>query len=320
MENINTIKQHVGLIVPLAEEFRILTKIFPILSTDNIDAVDYYHLKCPVSNISLTAIVLGDLGINIASQLSEKLINHINPSIIILIGIAGAIDRDLKLGDVVIANEINEFLASAKTVNKDDAYIFKYSGNHWKTTFSLAQLATNFEFAHKLFYISWTKKAEMSQKELNILPKQCQLFNQIPQILVGHIASGDVVGASKAYTIELQGIERKFLALEMEAAGVAQAAYGRANPVDTMVIRGISDFSDERKHDLDASQNRIWRSYAMYNASNFLFEFIKSIVEGTSASSPITTSKSNRPRKKNLDSDNDKPLPNSSQSNILIYY
>lgn len=283
-------EQHIGLIVPLVEEFRILTKVFPILGVENFDAIDYYKLQCPVFNISITAIVLGEMGINTASQLTEKLLNHLTPSTVILVGIAGAIDRDVKLGDIAFANEINEFLSAAKAVQKSRTYILKYSGNHWKTTFALTRLATNFEFAHKSLYNGWTKNAKSFRKNLDIDATLYHLVNEKPKIHVGHIASGDIVGASEAYTIELQGIDRKFLAIEMEAAGVAQAAHGREKPANIIIIRGISDFADERKHELDATGNRAWRSYAMYNASNFLFNFLKTTNVNISAKPSITTS------------------------------
>src|SRR5262245_29914852 len=102
------------------------------------------------------------------------------------------------------------------------------------------------------------------------------IVHDMPQLHIGHVASGNTVGAAQGYAVELRGIDRKFLALEMEAAGVAQAARGRQSPIDFLVVRGISDFSDQRKAQLDAAYSGGWRKYAMASASAFLLELLRS--------------------------------------------
>jgi hypothetical protein len=78
-----------------------------------------------------------------------------------------------------------------------------------------------------------------------------------------------VVGAAKAFTDELLEIDRKFLALDMEAAGVVKAASDRLNPVRVLVVRGISDFADERKKEIDNQGKGAWRRLGVRNATSF---------------------------------------------------
>jgi nucleoside phosphorylase len=91
------------------------------------------------------------------------------------------------------------------------------------------------------------------------------LISNIPKIHTGHIASGPIVGAADQFVQWLKKRrDRKFLALEMESAGVLNAAHKRA--VNSLIIRGISDYSDERKTKLDELGRGALRRYAMNNA------------------------------------------------------
>jgi serine/threonine protein kinase/nucleoside phosphorylase len=264
-----------GFIVPLNEEFRVLSELCPVIDSEVHDAIHYYTLELPDSNYRAVAVVLGDMGKNLASHVTERVLNYVKLKVIVLLGIAGALDRDLKLGDVVVANEINEFQAASKAVQEGKTFAFQYSGNHWKTSFALTECARSFEFSDKSLYGAWRDQVKDFRNSLRLRQEQLLLANDFPEIRVGHIASGDTVGASKAYAIELRGIDRKFLAIEMEAAGAAQVAHGRGEPVPIMVIRGVSDFADERKEELDSAGDGVWRKYAMYSASAFLLSLLK---------------------------------------------
>ena len=66
--------------------------------------------------------------------------------------------------------------------------------------------------------------------------------------------------------------DRKYLALEMESAGIMTAAHTRAT--STLIIRGISDYCDDRKKELDKIGNGVLRRYAMSNAIALLWTLI----------------------------------------------
>ncbi len=55
----------------------------------------------------------------------------------------------------------------------------------------------------------------------------------------------------------------------MESAGVLNAAHKRA--VSSLIIRGISDYSDDRKEKLDEIGRGTFRRYAMNNALALLW-------------------------------------------------
>jgi nucleoside phosphorylase len=271
-------RYNLAIIVPLIEEFRVLRELVPshIHHPEVDDAIYYYPLELGDADSQAVVVVLGDMGTTPSGQITEKILNTIQPQLVALVGIAGALDRDVALGDVVVASEINEFLASSKAVPRGEDFIFEYSGKHWDVSFNIKQCVTNFEFAGHRAWQSWHQTVSTYRTGLNLPDNMPGVVHDVPKLHIGHVASGNTVGAAQGYAVELRGIDRKFLALEMEAAGVAQAAHGRQSPIDFLVVRGISDFSDQRKAQLDAAYGGGWRKYAMASASAFLLGLLRS--------------------------------------------
>ena len=271
-------RYNLAIIVPLIEEFRVLRELVPshIHHPEVDDAIYYYPLDLGDSDSQAVVVVLGDMGTTPSGQITEKILNTIQPQLVALVGIAGALDRDIALGDVVVASEINEFLASSKAVPRGEDFIFEYSGRHWDVSFNIKQCVTNFEFADNRAWQSWQQTVSTYRTGLNLPDNMPGVVHDVPKLHIGHVASGNTVGAAQGYAVELRGMDRKFLALEMEAAGVAQAARGRQSPIDFLVVRGISDFSDQRKAQLDAAYSGGWRKYAMASASAFLLGLLRS--------------------------------------------
>jgi nucleoside phosphorylase len=271
-------RYNLAIIVPLIEEFRVLRELVPshIHNPEVEDAIYYYPLDLGEPDYQAVVVVLGDMGTTPSGQITEKVLNTIQPQLVALVGIAGALDRDVALGDVVVASEINEFLASSKAIPRGEDFIFDYSGRHWDVSFNIRQCVTNVEFVDHRAWQSWQQTVSTYRTGLNLPHNMPGVAHDVPKLHIGHVASGNTVGAAQGYAVELRGIDRKFLALEMEAAGVAQAARGRQSPVDFLVVRGISDFSDQRKAQLDAACGGGWRKYAMYSASAFLLELLRS--------------------------------------------
>ena len=271
-------RYNLAIIVPLIEEFRVLRELVPshIHNPEVDDAIYYYPLDLDDPDSQAVVVVLGEMGTTPSGQITEKILNTIQPQLVALVGIAGALDRDVALGDVVVASEINEFLASSKAVPRGEDFIFEYSGRHWDVSFNIRQSVTNFEFADHRAWQSWHQTVSTYRTGLKLPNDLPGVVHDVPQLHIGHVASGNTVGAAQGYAVELRGMDRKFLALEMEAAGVAQAARGRQSPIDFLVVRGISDFSDQRKAQLDTAYGGGWRKYAMASASAFLLGLLRS--------------------------------------------
>jgi nucleoside phosphorylase len=257
----------VGLVIPLKEEFSFVHEIAPIIGRHSYDGTFLYELK--FGSLTTIACIIGEMGPLPASIATNRLLSFARVNFLTVLGLAGALDKDVLLGDVVIADEVNEFLAKSKAVESADGYKLRFSGRHSRLDYSLREAISHFEVSAATYYTQW-QDGGAGELESITTAVDSRLAASRPRLHIGSIASGDVVGAAKAFTDELLAIDRKFLALDMEAAGVVKAATDRLEPVPVIIVRGISDFADERKQLLDAQGGGAWRRLAVRNAASLL--------------------------------------------------
>lgn len=77
----------------------------------------------------------------------------------------------------------------------------------------------------------------------------------IPQVHFGVIGSGQKVVSNPEFIKELKGAWPELIGVEMEAVGVALAAYSSEQAPGFLVVKGISDWADPSKNDG-------WQAYA----------------------------------------------------------
>jgi nucleoside phosphorylase len=177
------------------------------------------------------------------------------------------------VGDVVVAAEINEFQANSRAESVEGGYEVRYSGRHWSLDFQIREALTNFEFSGKGFFDDWQAATGIHYNDLGIAEQvdaKC-----LASVHFGPIASGNVVAASSAFVAEVKRIDRKFVAIDMEAAGVVLAAVERIHPLPCLIVRGISDRADEKKKALDEQGKQAWRRYAVRNAAALLVQLLR---------------------------------------------
>jgi len=257
----------VGVIVPLAEEFRCIIEIAPQLEAISHDGSFFYVLQ--FDSISVVAHICGQMGTLPALQATTKLLAFTDVKVLVVLGLGGALGSDVSVGDIVVAEEVAEFQANSKAETTGDTYTVRHSGRHWPLDYRIRKAIENFEFACSEGFSKWRADVAKDYQELAICNKEA-ICSERPQVHLGPIASGNTVAASAAYVGELKKINRKFAAIDMEAAGVALAASERIHPIPCLVVRGISDNANEYKKDLDASGEGAWRKYCIRNATSFL--------------------------------------------------
>lgn len=260
-------KYTVGLVVPLMEEFEYLKAIAPI--KERYSHMGTYFYELDFGAVAVISCIVNDMGPVPAIQATERLLNSTSLSLVVVLGLAGALDHDVLLGDVVVAKEINEYLANAKAVETNHGFEFKFSGRHHSLLYSLSEAVSHFRIAGDTPLEQWRNLTEADVEYANG-DNSKPMNHTHAKLHLGPIASGDVVGSSQAFTNQLRGINRKFLAIDMEAAGVVQASTERYNPVPVIVMRGISDFADSRKSKFDAHKGGKWRKLAVRNVGTFL--------------------------------------------------
>lgn len=196
-----------------------------------------------------------------AAVLAERAIAQFAPVAILFVGVAGALWSSIRLGDVVVASQIYAYHGGT---SEDDG--LKARPRAWEISHDAAQLAH-----HVIRTGTWSTGIRAAQS---------------PAVHFGPIAAGEIVQDS-AVSEQARWVRQHYndaLAIEMEAAGVAQAAHlNRALPV--VVVRGISDRADGAKSTADA-QN--WQPTAAEHAAAFASALAADLASDSTRNRPTT--------------------------------
>lgn len=189
------------------------------------------------------ALALTGKGNNPAATLVERAVHQFSPVAVMFVGVAGAL-WGTPLGDVVVATHVYAYHGGT---SEDDG--MKARPRVWEISHEIAQLA-----AHLARADEWSER---------------------PKVHFGAVAAGEIVQNSRI-SHEARWIREHYndaIAIEMEAAGVAQAGHLSGSPV--AVIRGISDRADGTKA---TDEDRVWQPVAAANAAAFAAQLAEHLV------------------------------------------
>jgi 8-oxo-dGTP diphosphatase len=178
-----------------------------------------------------------------AGTLTERAIAHFSPAAVIFVGVAGALKSNVALGDVVVATHVYAYHGATST---DDGT--KSHPRVWETAHNVDQTAR-----HVARDGSWARRLSTD--------------GSLPQVHFGGIAAGERVLDSEI-SLDARWIDEHYndaFAIEMEAAGVAQASHLN-DSLPMAVVRGISDRADGTK---SASDGAGWQPRAAARAAAF---------------------------------------------------
>lgn len=279
---VETTKADVTILVALQEEYEVLARVL----SNAIEAVEgrYWFAFEDLNGNHRTAVisVLGNMGNEEARVAADRLITAVQPSLVAIVGIAGMLSDWTRLGEVVVATAVDNYLDKAKIVDGSEGMGVLWSGTNLLASTHPTRIAAAFKTQSKPLFDKWKKdvlsymnetipaEAQKELAEAGLLPPKDVLH-------VGPIASGPVVGGSTKFKELLVERNRNFVALEMESAGGLAAAYDREIWPTTLVIRGLSDPSDARKTIIDKVGSGAIRRWAMYNASTLLNIFLRQL-------------------------------------------
>jgi nucleoside phosphorylase len=188
------------------------------------------------------ALGLTNKGNHSAAVIAERAIQEFSPVAVLFVGVAGALWDTAKLGDVVMATHVYAYHGGT---SEDDG--LKARPRVWEAAHGISQLGSHLA-------------------RMNDWADDMPGHGSAPQVRFGAIAAGEVVQNSKI-SAEARWIRQHYndaLAIEMEAAGVAQA--GHLNGAPVAIIRGISDRADGTK---SSAKDRNWQPLAAANAAAF---------------------------------------------------
>mgnify|MGYP001420636146 CR=1 FL=1 len=184
----------------------------------------------------------------------NQILTDFKAKVAFFLGIAGGIDADLNIGDVVIADEVFYYEKHKETDERIANRSTSYRQSRWTKT-QIARLETTIGNGKSKFEMHSTNGNTFSVEK-------------------GPIGSGEVVLASTNSEIvaQLKYQHSKTKSVEMEAAGLSMYLEGEQASKDpkikhTVIIRGISDHADPNKTDKD-------QGLAAQNAMSVLKEFV----------------------------------------------
>jgi CheY-like chemotaxis protein len=270
-----------AILVALPEEFeRLLIEFFGKGEVvRDPEYGNYYHrfpfLTSRKEPIDTIACFIGGMGPDRAGRQMERLLHRWSPRITAVVGICGAVNRNVSLCDVVVASRVDAYLATTKAIPLPSSrFDFEHRGIEYECDHELVEEARHLPFAHRNLYERWQE--ESSSRATKMLSGHVDelvragVFSHRPRVHTGCLASGPVVSAAVAFREWLLERNSQCTAIEMEAAGVVAASAERVSRARFIAIRGVSDLGDERKSNLDNLRAGAIRSVAMSNALGLL--------------------------------------------------
>jgi nucleoside phosphorylase/tetratricopeptide (TPR) repeat protein len=276
-----------GIVIALKEEFREFLALLPVPTSPVRDPEtgQYdYTFEHPTAHHRCVVTLIGEMNPGPAALHTERLMTRWSPRTVVMLGIAAGIHSDVRVGDVVIASQVDNYLDSAKAQqgNSPESFEFSLGGTVYHADHALLTQVRNFEFSQPQAFSRWQQGCAQSlpelvpQEEVRTDLVRKGLVADAPNLLDAHLASHSVVGAARQFTQWLRSKrDRNLKALDMESAGLMAAAVRRTVPARTLVVRGISDYGDERKGELDAVEQGALRRYAMRNATRLLWALLE---------------------------------------------
>ncbi|WP_028401455.1 5'-methylthioadenosine/adenosylhomocysteine nucleosidase [Ectobacillus panaciterrae] len=228
----------VGIIAPMEEEVELIRSKMKVESVEKLARFTFYKGKLNDIDIVLVRSGIGKVNSAVAAQI---LITLYKTNFLINSGVAGALNPELKVGQILISKD---------------------SVQHDVDQTAIGQPPGKFEDSDVIYYKADERLVRLAQEAAKGLPNV--------KTYVGRIASGDQFVADekrKKYIVDTFKAD----AVEMEGAAIGQVAY--LNGVPYVIIRSISDPASSGAG--EAYQNFV--KLAAKNAGYMIEEMIKRI-------------------------------------------
>ena len=197
----------IGIIGAMDEEIAYIKEQLEIVSERTVVELDFFIGKFEDKGVVLVKSGIGKVNAAICAQV---LVDHFAVDYIINVGVAGAISKELSIGDVVISSDAVQHDMDTSVFGDPVGVIPRMNESAFKADPVLVKLAweagSNLLTDHKVF--------------------------------IGRIASGDQFISTKEQKNKIRSNVNPFCA-EMEGAAVAHACY--LNKIPFVIIRSISD-------------------------------------------------------------------------------
>lgn len=230
------------IVTAIDEEYCAVRECLRNAREEKFNGMEYLAGEYETPNIAwdIAVIEVGQ-GNPTAALLTDRAIQHFKPQIALLVGVAGGV-KDVKIGDVVVANKVYDYGNGA-----DEPDGFKARPESGNPNFSMGQIA---------------RRLSRDKVWLTHLPEGERDY----KALYGPIAAGSVVvktTGGNAYKV-IKTHYNDSLVIEKEGKGFLDAVHSNES-LAALVIRGVSDLLD-KKEDTDLLGSK---ELASKNASAF---------------------------------------------------
>ena len=233
-------------------------------------------------------------GESIAQSVTGHMIRDLQPRMLLLVGIAGGVPSDdFSLGNVLLASRLHDFSVTAalqgggSQLNVSGGPVHRIVENlaahlpallhrmpNWNTPESVQHIVPGVALPADLSAAELYGPEEWKRKVIETLrrhfPPGCN--RRPPKAYVGATASSNQLVKDADLVRQWQEAARSVTHIEMELAGVLQAARDADDgEVPVIAIRGLSDIVGFRR-------DPEWTGYACHSAASFCLSLIKSRV------------------------------------------
>jgi len=213
-----------------------------------------------------------------APEATRQLVGMLKPKILAAVGVSYLLSEDLKLGDVVVATRAHAYARGGKAGPRTPrGPAVRFDPRARETTERWAAVLQRLQHTDPISWNQWVAEC-VEDRYSRVDPQALEtlirlgLIRDDPILGVGVVASGEVPATGRGELGALiRGQSRDCVALDDDSAGVLEAAAGH---LDTLVIRGLFDFGDERAASLRELGSDVLRAWSLRNAVRLLLLFV----------------------------------------------
>ena len=200
---------------------------------------------------TVAVVMLLNMGRVEAAIATGDAIRQWNPRYVIMVGIAGGIsESNVRLGDILVSDQVVDY------------ELQKITSTGPKVRYSVHRANPRLHGATQSLKIDRWQALIQEQR-----PSEGQ-----SKRLIGPVATGDKVIAFGDVLNQYRDDWPKLIGVEMEAGGVASAAFQSASQPGFFMVRGVSDLADADKDNVSVLN---WRAYACDVAASYVIALLQ---------------------------------------------
>jgi len=253
----------IGVLTVIEEEFDALRRVLGNL--DSTPRPGYLHMRDRPRDVVVKRCA--DRGTQAAGDEARMMIELFRPEVIIVCGIAGAVEnKGLAKGDVVVADYLHYSDFRKIDVGTDEMRYVAYD----QPSSTLRDRYAEMERIEP----GWHARVDTEPP-----------VETTPQLRIGPVLVGEKVMGDPKHP-EVEKALKTFpdaVAVEMESYGVAHAVHRARDDVDynplLLVVRGITDLvAEESSGEANSDVRKLWKAYACATAAAVTSELVKRIL------------------------------------------